>query len=106
MSFRFMRIILFFDLPTEKISERKAYNKFRKNLLKEGFIMMQESVYVKLVLNQTDVETIKNRINKYKPHNGLIQVLVITEKQFNSIEYILGNKSEDILDNTERLTIL
>lgn len=106
MSFRFMRIIVFFDLPTETAKERRAYNIFRKNLIKDGFIMMQESVYVKLALHQTEADTIKNRINKYKPKKGLIQLLVITEKQFSSIEYILGNSESDTLSNTERLVIL
>ena len=52
MSYRFMRILVMFDLPTETSEERRDYRKFRKNLIKNGFIMMQESVYVKLVMNQ------------------------------------------------------
>ena len=46
-----MRILVFFDLPTETSKDRKIYSKFRKFLIKEGFIMMQESVYSKLALN-------------------------------------------------------
>ena len=49
MSYRFMRILVMFDLPTETSEERRDYRKFRKNLIKNGFIMMQESVYVKPV---------------------------------------------------------
>lgn len=41
-----MRILIFFDLPTETAKDRKTYSKFRKFLIKEGFVMMQESVYV------------------------------------------------------------
>ena len=101
-----MRILLFFDLPTEKAKDRRAYAKFRKSIMNDGFIMMQESVYVKLVLNVTEVETIKKKLNKYKPKKGLIQILVITEKQFNSIEYLIGEKNNETLDDTERLVIL
>lgn len=101
-----MRVLLFFDLPMETAIDRRAYSKFRKNLIKDGFIMMQKSVYVKLLLNNTDVTTIKKRVNKYKPKDGIIQVLVITEKQFNSIEFLIGEKHSKAIDSTERLVIL
>lgn len=48
MSYRFMRVIVFFDLPTETNAQRREYTRFRKKLLKSGFLMMQESVYSKL----------------------------------------------------------
>ena len=84
-----MRILVFFDLPTETATDRRVYSKFRKFLIKEGFIMMQESVYVKLVLNTSITNSIKDKINKNKPPKGIVQMLVITEKQFNSMEYII-----------------
>ena len=89
MRYRFMRILVFFDLPTETATDRRVYSKFRKFLIKEGFIMMQESVYVKLVLNTSITNSIKDKINKNKPPKGIVQMLVITEKQFNSMEYII-----------------
>ena len=46
-----MRVLIFFDLPTETAKDRKIYSKFRKLLINEGFIMLQESVYAKLALN-------------------------------------------------------
>ena len=53
MSYRFMRIIVMFDLPTISSAERKEYAKFRKFLIKSGFLMMQESIYCKLSPNST-----------------------------------------------------
>lgn len=87
-----MRILVFFDLPTETSKDRKVYSKFRKFLIKEGFVMMQESVYVKLVLNNSVTNAVKEKIEKNKPSKGLVQLLVITEKQFNSMEYIVRRK--------------
>ena len=84
-----MRILVFFDLPTETATDRRVYSKFRKFLIKEGFIMMQESVYVKLVLNTSITNSVKEKVNKNKPPKGIIQMLVITEKQFHSMEYII-----------------
>lgn len=46
-----MRILLFFDLPNITLEDKKEYRNFRKFLIKEGFFMMQESVYCKLLLN-------------------------------------------------------
>lgn len=40
MSYRYMRVIVFFDLPSVTIVDKKEYLKFRKLLIKEGFIMM------------------------------------------------------------------
>lgn len=101
-----MRILVFFDLPTETAKDRKIYSKFRKMLINEGFIMLQESVYAKLALNNSIANSIKDKIYKNKPPKGIVQMLLITEKQFSSIEYVVGDKNEDVIDNTERLIVL
>lgn len=101
-----MRVLVFFDLPTDKAKDRRNYSKFRKMLVKEGFIMMQESVYSKLALNNSIVKSIKEKIYKNKPPKGIVQLLVITEKQYSEIEYVVGKDTTEILNNTERLTIL
>lgn len=59
-----MRILIFFDLPTETSKDRKNYSKFRKFLINEGFIMMQESVYSKLTLNNSVTSSIREKIVK------------------------------------------
>ena len=106
MSFRYMRIIVFFDLPNDTAKDRKVYSKFRKLLLNEGFIMMQESVYSKIALNNSIVNSVKDRIYKEKPSKGIVQLLVITEKQYNAIEYVTGSSDNKVLNDTERLIIL
>ena len=67
MSYRYMRIIVMFDLPVVSISDRREYNKFRKYLIKNGFFMMQESVYCKLAQNSTAADLIIDNIRKNKP---------------------------------------
>lgn len=98
-----MRVIVFFDLPMETNAEKKAYNGFRKMLLKSGFLMMQKSVYSKLALNQTAAKTIIEQVKNYKPKDGTVAIMEITEKQYASIEFILGECSSDILNTDERL---
>jgi CRISPR-associated protein Cas2 len=101
-----MRVIVFFDLPVTTSEHRKAYRKFRNYLIKNGFMMMQESVYCKLVLNSTVADTVVANIRKYSPSSGIIQVMKITEKQYAKIEFIIGEHTSEILDNDKRLVIL
>lgn len=101
-----MRVLVFFDLPTETAKDRKIYSRFRKFLINEGFIMLQKSVYAKLALNNSIANSTKDKIYKNKPPHGLVQMLVITENQFSNIEYIVGSKNEQILDSTERFIVI
>lgn len=101
-----MRMIVFFDLPSVRTVDKRNYTRFRKFLIKEGFIMLQESVYCKLVLNHSVMKSIQNKIEKNSPSNGLIQLLCITEKQYASMKYISGTSSHNILDSTDRLIVI
>lgn len=101
-----MRIIVFFDLPSITYSERKAYQNFRKKLIKDGFIMLQESVYCKLTLNNSIVKSEISKLEKVKPKKGSIAILTITEKQFSQIKYLIGQKETDVEDSESRLIII
>lgn len=101
-----MRVIVFFDLPVESAAQRRVYTKFRKFLLTNGFLMSQESVYMKLCLNKSGVESTMATLRKNKPKGGLVEVLTITERQYAGIEYLVGEKQTEYLDSNERLVIL
>lgn len=106
MSYRFMRIIVFFDLPTLTDKNRREYRSFRKMLIENGFVMMQESVYTRMVLNRTVQNSVVDLLIKNKPSDGLVQALVITEKQFSNIVNVLGSFQSDVVDTDERMIIL
>lgn len=72
MSYRFMRVLVLFDLPVLTGDQRREYARFRKFLLKSGFLMLQEFVYCKLALNTTAVNGIVDQIHKNKPEEGLV----------------------------------
>ena len=101
-----MRIIVFFDLPTESLEDKRNYRNFRKALIKNGFIMMQESVYCKLMTTPSVENSVKNLINKNKPPKGIVQTLTVTEKQFVKMEFVVGESKNDIIDSDEKLVIL
>lgn len=101
-----MRMILFFDLPVETLEDRRNYSRFRKYLVKNGFMMMQESVYCKLALNQSVVDSIAENIRKNKPPKGLVQMLTVTEKQYSKMEFVIGEYMGDIITSDERFVEL
>ena len=101
-----MRVMVFFDLPTTTKRDIREYTRFRKFLIKSGFIMMQESVYSKIALNSTAVEAIIRNVRKNKPPAGLVQLLSVTEKQYSKMEFIVGESNTDVLDTDDRLVIL
>ena len=103
---RVMRTIVFFDLPNVYLKDKRNYILFRKYLLSEGFIMLQESVYSKIILNSEQANLLIERLRKKSPKRGIIQVLIITEKQYANIEYIIGEENSKIINSEERLIVL
>lgn len=106
MSFRFMRVFVFFDLPVLTQKDRRAYRKFRKFLINSGFIMQQESVYSKLVLNGTAANVVAQNVEKNAPPSGIVQLLLVTEKQYANMQYITGSPDSEYVSSTERLVII
>lgn len=100
-----MRVIVLFDLPVETAENKRAYRNFRKFLIKKGFLMLQQSVYCKLALNTTASTGIMKMVRENKPREGLVQILLITERQFSRMEYIVGESQNTILDSDDRLVI-
>lgn len=98
-----MRLMVFFDLPTVTDNDRRAYNRFHKFLLKNGFIMMQKSIYTKLIINNVTGVAVKQRVCDNLPQEGSVALLEITENQFSKIEYVVGEEQKLTLDSTDRL---
>lgn len=104
---RYMRLLVFFDLPVETAKQRREYRLFRKFLIKEGYLMLQESVYAKLVANDGNADGAVHRLRKHRPPAGLVQVLKVTEKQFSTMVYITGNREAySELDTMEEFVVL
>jgi CRISPR-associated protein Cas2 len=106
MKARFMRVVVFFDLPILTKTEMRQYTKFRKYLISQGFVMVQKSVYSKIALNGSSAGTVVDNLKKNKPGSGVVQVLIITEKQYQSIEFIVGESRSETVDSQQRLVIL
>lgn len=104
---RFMRMIVFFDLPVKEKAAQKAATKFRKFLIDDGYHMLQYSVYSRVCNGYDAVETHEKRLKKHLPPNGSIRLLTITERQYESMKILLGEyKQADIPVSYEQLTLL
>lgn len=89
---KYMRLIVMFDLPTGTAGERRAANQFRHFLLNDGYYMMQFSIYVRLCNGQDAAEKHRRRLLRKLPGEGSVRTLLVTERQFESMEILCGEK--------------
>lgn len=103
---KFMRMLVFFDLPVQTKTQRRVATAFRNFLLKDGFYMIQYSLYGRVCNGNDDVEKHRKRLHASVPDNGSVRLLVITEKQYEKIEILIGAlKPEDDTFSCEQLSI-
>ncbi len=89
-SYHIMWLFVFFDLPTTTKKERHDYAHFRKDLEKDGFTMMQYSVYTRHCGSKESMNTHIERIRKFIPPKGLVSILAVTDKQYGEIHNFWG----------------
>lgn len=88
MRYKAMRLICMFDLPMETKNQQRAYRDFRKFLLKNGFEMLQYSVYIRTCPDRSFANKYYNRVETNSPNSGSILMFNITEKQYEDMKYI------------------
>lgn len=89
-AYRIMWLFVFFDLPTHTKQQRKTASGFRKYLLKDGFSMLQYSVYTRHCASSESADVHTSRIKIKIPDYGHINVLRITDKQFGNMHNYWG----------------
>lgn len=87
---RYMRMLVFFDLPVGTKAERRAYTQFRRFLINDGFDMIQFSVYGRILNGRDAEEKHMQRVVDNLPKEGSIRVLTVTEKQYGSMKLLVG----------------
>lgn len=98
-----LRLMLIYDLPMKEETDKKSYSKFHNKITRLGFYMIQYSVYTKVLTNESNYLQIKNKLNTIIPNSGSIIIFKITEKQFQDLIYLRGerNKFESIVGGNE-----
>lgn len=95
---RFMWLMVFFDLPVKTKEQRGRANRFRQFLKKDGYIMLQLSVYTRVCRGQDAVDKHIRRVRASLPKEGSVRTLQVTDKQYGRMELMLGKapKTEQI----------
>lgn len=92
-SYDIMWVMVMFDLPVLTPIERKAATSFRNFLLDEGFYMGQFSVYFKVMSGKDALRSLQNKISSNLPPSGKVDVISITDRQYEDIVSYEGNES-------------
>lgn len=85
-----MWLFVFFDLPVTTKKERKAATLFRKNLEKDGFAMMQFSVYIRHCASRESMDVHVKRVKGLMPEAGRVSMLSVTDKQYGDMYNFWG----------------
>lgn len=100
-----MWLFVFFDLPTETKTDKKNASGFRNNLLKDGFSMMQYSVYIRHCASGESADVHEKRVHRLVPPLGKVSVLRITDKQFGMIINYLGKAKQESVNMPTQLEL-
>ena len=103
---RYMWLMVFFDLPVKTKPERKAATGFRNFLLKDGYIMLQFSVYARLCRGKGGVEKHLERLTSNLPPKGGIRALQVTDRQYSRMKLLLGRRKIEEKLGHEQLVLL
>lgn len=104
-AYRIMWVLVLFDLPTETKTDRKAANKFRKGLLKDGFTMFQFSIYMRHCMSRENAKVHIKRVKSLLPKHGKVCIFDITDKQFEMMEIFNGKKEIDLPKPSQQLEL-
>lgn len=101
---RFMRMLVFFDLPVTGPDDKRNYLLFRRFLLQDGYQMLQWSVYSRIVAGFEQRETHLKRLRANLPPAGSVRCLAITEKQFTGIQFLVSpQKPAEMASSADQL---
>jgi len=87
-----MWVIALFDLPVDSKEARKQYTRFRKTLIRDGFVQMQYSVYLRHASSRENAEVHMQRVERAVPTEGEVRVFTITDKQFTRMRVFWGKR--------------
>jgi len=96
--YRAMWLFTMFDLPVDTANARKRYTQFRKQLIREGFCMLQFSVYARYFATEEGSESIRKRIAEVIPDDGRVRLLSVTDRQFGKMAVFYGKTAERVED--------
>lgn len=104
-AYRSLWLIAMFDLPVETPVSRRDYTRFRKALLKDGFMMLQFSVYARYLPSEEAAEAHRNTIRSVIPPLGQVRLITVTDLQFGKMEVFYGKKPREPEEIPEQILL-
>ncbi len=104
--YRAMWLIAMFDLPVKTSLQRKAYVRFQKSLIKDGFLRLQFSVYGRYCSSEDATLTHIGRISAELPSKGEVRIVKLTDLQFGKMICFRGKSAVEPEDQPKQLEFL
>ena len=104
--YRFVWMVVMFDLPVLTKRQRKRAARFRHDLLDLGFEMAQYSVYMKFCGQRDAAEALTRRVEKCVPGQGRVSALTVTDKQYGRMRVFTGGAAQPGADKRGQLVLL
>lgn len=101
-----MWLFVAFDLPSVSTGEKRAHAKFRSGLLRLGLMMLQWSMYARAYPNEAASETARSVIAASVPRGGRVRLFSITDRQFEKMVCIDGERRKKPEKKLEQLILL
>lgn len=102
---RFMWLFVFFDLPVQSAPERRTATRFRNFLLKDGYMMIQFSVYARICNGQDRLDKHLRRLQGVIPEKGSVRAMQVTDKQYERMKILVGNRRKNEETKAEQLVL-
>jgi CRISPR-associated protein Cas2 len=103
--YRVLWVFVFFDLPTDTKADRKNYTRFRKYLVKDGFSMVQFSIYSRHCNSRENADVHITRVKTFLPPKGEVIIFTLTDKQFGMMEFFRGPNEAERPENPQQLEL-
>ena len=103
--YRAVWIFAMFDLPTDTKKAIKDYTIFRKNLMKDGFCMVQYSVYVRHCASEENADVHFKRVKDFLPPDGEVRLVQVTDKQFERMQIFWGKRRKPVPEAPKQLEL-
>lgn len=100
-----MWLFVLFDLPVGTKKERKVASTFRKDLMKDGFAMVQFSVYSRHCASWQSAQVHIKRVKNLVPAHGLVSIIQITDKQYADIINFWGKQRTPLAPAPQQLEL-
>ncbi|QNR23973.1 MULTISPECIES: CRISPR-associated endonuclease Cas2 [Croceimicrobium] len=104
-AYRIMWVFVHYDLPTDTKRDRRQGALFRKNLLKDGFTMMQYSIYTRHCSSRDNANVHIKRVKSFLPPKGEVILFSLTDKQFGMMEFFRGKSEIEKPDTPQQLEL-